>query len=152
MRDGMEDESPLTWRRTTMAALALGALVAAGCGSGKDYANDPRPPSPIVITSSITENRVLVSPSEFGAGPITLVIANQTATSHRVTLRTDEVGGSSTAIHQETAPINPHDTASLKANLDPGTYVIEADGNGIRAGRLEVGPPRPSSQDKLLEP
>jgi hypothetical protein len=135
-----------------MAALALGAIAAAGCGAGKDYANDPRPPAPIVITSSITPDRVLVSPKEFGAGPITLVIANQTATSHRVTLRTDDIGGSSAAVRQETAPINPHDTASLKVNLEQGSYVVEVDGTSIRAARIEVGPTRPSAQDKLLEP
>jgi hypothetical protein len=135
-----------------MAALALCALVAAGCGSGKDYANTPRPPAPIVVTSSITPNKVLVSPREFGAGPITLVVANETATSQRVTLRSDQIGGSTAAIRQQTAPINPHDTASLKVDLAQGSYVVEADGGGIRAARLEVGPPRPSAQDKLLEP
>jgi hypothetical protein len=148
----MEEESPLTWRRTTMSALVLVALVAAGCGSGKDYANNPRPPAPIVITASITPTRALASPHEFGAGPITLVVANETAASHRVTLRSDEIGAATAAIRQETAPINPHDTASLKADLPQGSYVIEVDGSGIRPVRLEVGPPRPSAQDKLLEP
>ena len=135
-----------------MAALALGALLAAGCGSGKDYANNPRPATPIVVTASITPERALVSPREFGAGPISLVIANETAASHRVTVRTDEIGGSSPALRQETAPINPHDTASLKVNLEPGTYVLEVDGGSIRAARIEVGPPRESAQDKLLQP
>jgi hypothetical protein len=147
----MEEESPLTWRRTTMAALALGALVA-GCGSGKDYANNSRPASPIVVTASITPDRALASPREFGAGPIVLVIANETAASHRATLRTDDVGGTSEAIRQQTAPINPHDTASLKVTLQQGTYVLEVDGGSIRPARLEVGAPRESAQDKLLEP
>ena len=135
-----------------MSALALVALVAAGCGSGKDYANTSRPPSPIVITASITPDRVLASPREFGAGPITLVIANETGASHRVTLRTEEIGGSQAALRQETAPINPHDTASLKATLHQGSYLVEVDGDGIRAAHLDVGPMRPSAQDKLLQP
>ena len=135
-----------------MAALALCALVAAGCGSGKDYANNPRPPVPIVITASVTADKVLASPKTFGAGPITLVVANETAASHRVTLRSDEIGGSTAAIRQQTAPINPHDTASLKVDLTQVSYVIESDGGGIRAARLEVGPTRPSAQDKLLLP
>ena len=135
-----------------MSALVLVALAAAGCGSGKDYANKDRPAVPIVITASITPNRALASPHEFGAGPITLVIANETAASHRVTLRSDEAGGSTSALRQETAPINPHDTASLKADLAQGTYVIEVDGSGIRPVRLDVGPPRKSAQDKLLLP
>ena len=135
-----------------MAALALGALLAAGCGSGEDYANKPRPASPIVVTASVTPERALVSPREFGAGPIVLVIANETAASHRVTLRTDDIGSSTPALRQETAPINPHDTASLKANLEPGTYVLEVDGGSIRAARIEVGAPRESAQDKLLQP
>jgi hypothetical protein len=135
-----------------MAALALGAVVAAGCGSGKDYANRDRPASPIVVTASITPERALVSPREFGAGAIVLVIANETGTSHRVTLHTEEIGNSTPALRQETAPINPHDTASLKVDLHPGTYVLEVDGGSTRPARIEVGPPRPSAQDKLLQP
>jgi hypothetical protein len=135
-----------------MAALALGALVATGCGSGKDYANKSRPPSPIVVTASITPERALVSPRDFGGGPIVLIVANETATSHRVTLHTDQVGGSNPALRQETAPINPHDTASLKVTLVPGSYVLEVDGSGIRPARIEVGPQRESAQDKLLQP
>ena len=135
-----------------MAALALGALVVAGCGSGKDYANRARPASPIVVTAAITPDRALVSPREFGAGPISLVIANETATSHRATLRTDDIGSSSEAIRQETAPINPHDTATIKVTLQQGTYVLEVDGGSTRPARIEVGPPRESAQDKLLQP
>jgi hypothetical protein len=135
-----------------MAALAFGALIVAGCGSGKDYANSPRPAAPIVITSSITPQRVLISPSSFGAGPISLVIANETGTSHRVTLETDQIGGSSAGIRQETAPINPRDTATLKVDVPQGTYVLRVDGGTIRSARIEVGPPRPSAQDKLLQP
>jgi len=135
-----------------MAALALGAIVVAGCGSGKDYANRPRPAAPIVITASIDAKRVLVSPRSFGAGPIVLIIANQTAASHRVTLQTDAIGGSSTGVRQETAPINPRDTASLKADVPQGSYALRVDGGTISSARIEVGPPRPSAQDKLLQP
>ncbi|MEA2272604.1 MAG: hypothetical protein QOI98_1312 [Solirubrobacteraceae bacterium] len=135
-----------------MAALAFGALVVAGCGSGKDYANSPRPAAPIVITASITPARVLVSPHSFGAGPISLVIANETSSSHRVTLETDQIGGSSAGLRQETAPINPRDTASLKVDVPQGSYVVRVDGGSIRAARIDVGPPRPSAQDKLLQP
>jgi hypothetical protein len=59
-------------RRTAATTpLAVAAVVAiAGCGTSSDYKNDPRPPSPIVLTASIDDQRVSVSPQRFGAGPI----------------------------------------------------------------------------------
>ena len=33
------------------------------CGSGNDYANNPRPPSPITITASINDGREIVRTS-----------------------------------------------------------------------------------------
>jgi hypothetical protein len=150
----MEGKTALTRisRLGPVAAVGLAALGAGGCGSGDDYANRARPAAPIVVSASITPREVLVSPKRFGAGAIVLVIANQTDSSHRVTLETDEIGGSSPGLRQETAPINPRDTASLKANVPPGTYSVSVDGAGVRPARLQVGRPRPSAQDELLQP
>src|SRR3954453_3582640 len=95
------------------------ALLVAGCGSESDYANKPRPPSPITITAAISKDRVQVSPRRFGAGPITLVVTNQSGRSADLVLETDTSGGKS-GIRQQTGPINPQGTASLKADLRQG--------------------------------
>ena len=49
---------------------AAAAVVVGGCGSDSDYTNADRPAAPIVITAFIAKDRVSVSPTKFGAGPI----------------------------------------------------------------------------------
>ena len=88
-------------RRTAAhAALAVAAVLAlGGCGSSSaDYKNDPRPPSPIVITGFDLGRARLGLPARFGAGPITLIVTNQTDTSQRVTL--ESAGAAGRARHQ----------------------------------------------------
>ena len=140
--------------RSRLAALAF-ALVgtvafATGCGGSKSYKNQPRPPAPIVITAAITPDTVSVSPKNFGAGPITLVVTNQTEKSQRLTLAR-QVNGQKQA-NGETGPINPHDTASLKADVDPGDYTVSVEGDSIKPASLNVGEERKSAQNDLLEP
>src|SRR4051812_41709857 len=93
------------------------AVLPAGCSTTEDYANKQRPPSPIVISAYIGPERVSVSPRKFGAGPVTIVVTNQTERSQKLTLETDELGGSEPGIKEDSGPINPGDTASLKAEL-----------------------------------
>jgi hypothetical protein len=95
------------------------ALFVAGCGTGKNYANNPRPPVPIVVAAAISPNGVSVSPSRFGAGLIQLVVTNLTNSSQQLTLESRDAGGRP-AFSQQTGPINPQDTASLSANLVTG--------------------------------
>jgi hypothetical protein len=135
-------------------AIAIGlALPVAGCGGeDDDYANDPRPPAPITVSARIGDDRVSVSPREFGAGPVTLIVSNQTEQAQELTLETDEIGGSAPGIEQNSGPINPGDTASLKADLRTGTYRVGVDGDGISGARLSVGDERESAQNELLQP
>lgn len=133
-----------------MALPLAGGL--AGCGEEDDYANEPRPPSPITVTASISENRISVSPRSFGAGPVTLIVANQTQRAQEITLETQEIGGSAPGIRQRSGPINPGDTASLKANLRQGTYSVTVQGGATQPASLRVGGQRPSAQDELLQP
>ena len=136
-----------------LAAIVLGASAfAVGCGEEDDYKNEPRPPAPIVVSAAITEDEVSVSPRTFGAGPITLIVTNQTQSDQEVILETEEIGGNAPGIEQETGPISPGDTASLKADLREGTYRVAVDGRGISEAALDVGEPRESSQDQLLQP
>ena len=142
-------------RRTAAhAPLAVAAVLAlGGCGgSSADYKNDPRPPATIVITGYISDQRVSVSPRSFGAGPISLIVTNQTGTSQRVTLESAGPAGSGPGIRQVTAPISPQDTATLKVDVKPGRYSVHVAGDAIRAAGLRVGRERESAQNDLLQP
>ena len=141
-------------RRTVAATLlVIAALVGVvGCGSSSDYKNDPRPPSPIVLTGSVDDQRVSISPRRFGAGPISLIVTNQTDTAQSVTLESANKAGSGPGLRQVTAPISPQDTATLKADVKPGRYTVHVRGDGIAPARLRVGPERASAQNDLLQP
>lgn len=144
--------------RRTAAHAVLGvtvALVGVGCGGGgnSDYKNNPRPAAPIVITASVSDKSVSVSPKRFGAGPISVIVTNQTSAAQTVTLETDS-GPTSSApgVKQSTAPISPQDTATLKLDVKPGRYSMHVDGGSIRAASLRVGRARESAQNDLLQP
>ena len=132
-----------------MAVLALALF--SGCGSDADYANDPRPPSPITVSASISQGKVSVSPASFGAGPVTLIIANLTDDAQTITLETQELSQKS-GIKQTSTVINPQGTGQLKVDVPEGTYVVGVDRDGIREATVKVSRERPSSQDQLLQP
>ena len=138
-------------RRTAQVVpcIALATAFVAGCGSDTSYRNEPRPASPIVVTASINKDAVAVSPRRFGAGPITLIVTNQTGASQQLTL---EINNGEAGFKGRTGPINPRDTGQLKGNLGRGTYSVHVDGSGIRPARLTVGRERPSAQNDLLQP
>jgi hypothetical protein len=136
----------------TVTGLLAATLALAGCGSDPDYANDPRPPSPINVTAAITPEKITVSPQKFGAGPIVLTIANETQEPQRVTLQTDEVAGTQGGIKQSTSPINPDGTATLKVDVREGDYEVATDGDGIAPAQVTVGKKRESAQNDLLQP
>jgi hypothetical protein len=138
-------------RRTAQVvpSLALAGALVAGCGASNDYKNEPRPPAPIVVTASINKNQVAVSPKRFGAGPITLIVTNQTGASQELTV---EVNTGQAGFKGRTGPINPRDTGQLKADLARGTYSVHVDGNSIRPAQLTVGRQRASAQNDLLQP
>lgn len=134
-------------------AAATAVLGVAGCGGDdQTYADRPRPPAPILITASISNEAVAVSPGRFGAGPVNVVVTNQTGAAQRVTLESDDKPGAGPGIRQETSPINPRDTARLSADVRPGRYRLHVDGSDIAAASLVVGPRRASAQDDLLQP
>ena len=139
--------------RTASATLGVVVLVA-GCGADTSYKNNPRPPSPITVTASISDRGVSVSPSRFGAGPVTLVVTNQTQRSHELVLRSSQEAGSGKTglAAQNTGPINPQGTASLKANLEQGTYEVRVRDSSVQPASLRVGRPRASAQNELLQP
>jgi hypothetical protein len=132
--------------------IALAVVSVAGCGGGGDYANRPRPPAPINVTAAITNSRINVSPQRFGAGPIVLIVSNQSSTAQKVTFETAELGGSQPGRKFNTTPINPRATATLKVDVRQGRWKLSASEGGIRAVAVRVGRKRQSAQNDLLQP
>jgi hypothetical protein len=121
------------------------AVVVGACGSSNDR-DENRPPVPINISVQVGPQKVTVSPAKFGAGPITLLVANQSGASQTVTIDGPRV-------RQSVGPINPEDTATLKVTVQPGAYTLAAaEASGLRPARLTVGPERPSAQNTLNLP
>lgn len=134
----------------SLIAVAVSSLVLSACGDDDDFANEPRPPSPIAVAAVITAERVSIAPSRFGAGIVDVFVTNQTDATHRVTLRSAE---GAPAVEQTTGPINPNDAASLRVDLRPGSYTLSAgEGPAIEPAEITVGARRPSAQDRLLQP
>ena len=136
-------------QRRRLRALALGlcaaAILVAACGEDDDR-NANRPPVPINVSVQLGADKVTASPAKFGAGPITLLVANQSGASQTVTIDGPRV-------RQSVGPINPEDTATLKLTVQPGDYTLGADeAAGLRPARLTVGTKRPSGQNTLLLP
>lgn len=127
-------------------------VVIAGCGSGGDYKNQPRPPSPINVTAYVSDKSVSVSPTTFGAGPIVVIVTNQSPRSQDVTLETDTLGTEKTGIKQTTGLINPGQTGQIKVDVAEGDYKLAVGDAAIKAAKVIVGPRRPSSQNQLLQP
>ena len=137
--------------RTCVAGLAGGLLIA-GCGNDNDYKNNPRPPAPINITAFVGAKRVSVSPNQFGAGPIVVIVTNQSNSSQEVTFQNDLAGGGKGDVTQSTGPINPGDTGQLKLDVVQGKYVVKTGDDAIAPASVNVGPERRSAQNDLLQP
>jgi len=136
--------------RPTLVLLGGAALVAGGCGSQVEYANTPRPATPIVVTASISRDSVSISPARFGAGPISVIVTNQTGTDQQLTLESADEGTG--GLRRESAAISPRDTATITADVDAGRYTLAVGGDAIAPARLRVGAPRPSAQNDVLRP
>jgi hypothetical protein len=138
-------------RRAFVFAATL-ACTMAGCGGESDYANKPRPATPINVTAAIDEGKISISPKTFGAGPIVMIVSNQTGKAQTVTLETDELGGTQPGLTQSTDPVDPRGTGTLKVDVREGDYSVSVKGAGIEPAAVKVGRNRKSAQDDLLEP
>jgi hypothetical protein len=130
------------------------ALAGTGCGSaGGDYANADRPPAPISVDVALTGDRVAISPTRVGAGPVVLLIANESGRTRDVTLTTPRGGGRScVADDASSGPINPQGAARISLPLVEGTCAVGVADGGLARARLTVGPERASAQQDLLQP
>jgi hypothetical protein len=128
------------------------ALAFTGCAADeRERSERERPPSPIVVTAAVIDGRVHVSPRSFGAGPIRLIVTNQTGRAHAVTLETEDVR-EGPGITRSTRPIEPRDTATLAVDVPRGAYLLHTASRKIAPARLSVGAKRPSAQSDLLLP
>jgi hypothetical protein len=140
-------------RKRTVGALSAATLALAGCGGSDDYANDPRPPAPVNVSVAVTNDRVQVSPERLGAGPVVLIVANESDRSRDLTLASPARGdGSCVEGGASSGPINPQGVANLPVDLVEGECVVRVADRRVKPARLVVGPQRESAQAELLQP
>jgi hypothetical protein len=138
-------------RPVALGTLGAVGLALAACG-GQERVNAPRPPAPVTLSAAILRDRVLVSPRAVGAGPLVLVVANQSARRRTLTVETDEIAGTEVGLRASSDPIAPGGTATLELDARRGRYRVGAGDAAIRPARVRVGRRRPSAQDALLLP
>jgi hypothetical protein len=127
------------------AGLAALALAAAGCGAD-DHPNEPRPAAPLEVSAKVGDDKVVVSPSRFGAGLAVFTISNQTDDIVQIALE-----GPTEAVSE---PIDAGGvTDSFKVPMEEGLYEVSAGAEASsRPAELTIGPKRKSSQNDLLLP
>jgi hypothetical protein len=136
-----------------LSAMVLVIAGAAGCGSSDGYDNASRPPAMLTLSVEVTNSRVSVSPAHIGAGPVVLLIANESTRTREVLLTTpDGLTRSCVDSDASTGPISPQSTARLQLPLVPGPCAVSVTDNVLPPARLTVGPERDSSQQDLLQP
>jgi hypothetical protein len=130
----------------------LAILAVAGCGGGSQFKDRARPAVTIQLSGVVTDKAVSIEPNHLGAGPVTILISNQSTRSHTVTLE----GGPHNTVEQ-VGPINPLDTGLIQQTLDPGSYTVKAGSDSassseIKPATIEIGRARKSSSDTVLLP
>jgi hypothetical protein len=139
-------------RLFTVTLVAAGlATSALGCGTAKNYANNPRPAEPIVVAAAIAPGGISVSPARFGAGLVQLVVTNLTNSSQQLEIVIGSGSGQKSVL-QQIGPINPQDTAQVKLQLGTGAYSVRVTGRKVKDAVVNVGAPRPPSTNQLLQP
>jgi uncharacterized cupredoxin-like copper-binding protein len=120
--------------RVLVVMLAAAALVVAGCGGGGT--SQPAPSAPPaaqapaaggnVVTVKMSEFKFEMSPAEFPAGTVTFQVENVGTVEHSFIIE---------ALGVKTEQIRPGQTATVTANVKPGTYRAHCD----VAGHTEAG-------------
>jgi hypothetical protein len=140
-------------RKVMVGALCAAMLGVAGCGSASGYRDRPRPPAPINVAVSLTNDRVRISPARIGAGPVVLLVANEGDTSRDLTLAPPSGSHRScVAANASSGPINPQGTARVTVDLRQGDCIVGVRDAGLRPALLVVSAERTSAQAELLQP
>jgi len=133
-------------RAALLAMLAVLLLAVSGCGGGDEARSQERPPVPINVSVLIGQDKITASPAEFGAGPVTLLIANQSGAAQTLTV-------DGPRLTRTAGPIPPGDTATVKVTLGTGEFTVSPEESAnLDPATLTVGPPRDSAQNDLLLP
>ncbi len=132
-----------------LAGAAISAALVAGCGD-EDFKNDPRPPVPVGLSGVIQQDKITVSPSRLGAGPVVITISNQTRRPRIVMIE----GETLTA---RKGPIDPGETGTIQRTLSPGSYEVRAGSETavrkeIEPAVIDIGAERPPSNNDLMLP
>ncbi len=139
-------------RKRMLGALSVAAIFIAGCGSNHSYGNASRPPAPVNVSVSLTNARVQISPDRLGAGPVVLIVANESGRSRDLTLSAAGGAGSCLSDDASSGPINPQGVVRLQVDLVEGDCAVRVRDGGLHPAQLTVGPARASAQDDLLQP
>jgi type IV pilus biogenesis protein CpaD/CtpE len=140
-------------RKRMLGALSAAAALVAGCGSSDGYDNAARPPAPVNVSISLTAERVRISPDRLRAGPVVLLVSNQSDVSRDLTLTApDGAASSCVSADASSGPINPQGVARIPVDLVEGVCEVGVEGGRLRPAQLTVGPQRKSAQDDLLQP
>jgi hypothetical protein len=132
--------------------LLIGLLAITGCGSSEQRENRPRPAPPVTMTAAVHDDLVRISPNRVGAGQVTFIVSNQSTKAQKVTVETDELGGTQGGTRATSPSIPAHGTGRVTLTVRQGNYSVHVADDAVRAARLTVGPPRRSGQDDLLLP
>jgi hypothetical protein len=135
-----------------LLGVALLALAGSGCGSNDGYDNTARPPAPVNVAVNVTNERVLISPARLGAGPVVLIVANESDRSRDLTVKAADDGASCVKEPASTGPINPAGTARVAFALVRGSCIVSVRDSDLTPARLTVGRQRTSAQAELLQP
>ena len=143
----MLTRSNLRARRGGAALVAvLTAVALAGCGGDDEARSEQRPPVPLNISVVINAEKVTASPADVGAGPVTLLVSNQSGAAQTLTIDGPRV-------RRSVGPIPPDDTATVKLTIGTGEFTLAAEESaGLDPATIQVGPPRDSAQNELLLP
>jgi hypothetical protein len=143
-----EDYRSVPSRTVVTLCCGAAALLVAGCGGDDDFANEPRPPAPILVTAKVDDEKVVVSPGDFGAGLVTFAISNQSDDPVTLTLV-----GPAPEDNQASSEIPPTGVDEFKAEMVEGDYEINGgERSDAKPAQIAFGPERESSSGDLLLP
>jgi uncharacterized cupredoxin-like copper-binding protein len=120
--------------RLATPLIAVGLVALSGCGEKRETTTGGAPASATAsstVTVSETEFKLNLSAPQAKAGAVTVQVKNDGSTDHALEIKTPtgEV---------KTAAIAPGKTATLKANLTPGTYEMYCPIDGHRAKGMQA--------------